>query len=355
MVKKGLSNNEKLVLASMVRDPLLTDRERGEQLGISGNTTATIRKRLLANDYLRFVYLPNPNFMGCELIAVIYSEFNPGITDEKRIDVTSSVIDSVPEIFLSIGEGHQGFSLSLAKNYTDIARVNNERINLYASHRFIENVPPTMVIFPNDLSSIDSFFDYFPLLNRELGTELPARSRERVKLDRRISELSKNEQAAYTELIKHPGETDETVSRDLPVSRKTVSNCRRRFVSGGYMEPVYIPNLYALGIAIMAMIHTRFNPRNPCDPGSKDRKPIVHDSAFFSIAGMYDQFTLSAHKSYEVYQEELNQMVQEYKARDMLQDIPAARIYTTTKMKIIKDLSFVPNVEKMIGLAKKSQ
>ena len=63
MGRKTLSQNEKMVLVSMARDPLLTDKERGAKLGLSGNTTATIRKRILNNSLLRFAYLPNPNFI----------------------------------------------------------------------------------------------------------------------------------------------------------------------------------------------------------------------------------------------------------------------------------------------------
>lgn len=351
MPKRSLSQNERMIMASMLRDPLLIDRERGEELGISGNTTATIRKRLLANDYIRFYYLPNPDFLGCELIVLIYSEFNPAIPDEERIRVTSRFIDSFPEIFLSMGEGHQGFSLSLAKNYTEIAKVNNDRIKLYASHRFIENTPPMMVIFPNEITYLNRFFDYFPLINADLETGLPQKKKRKHRVERSINDLSRNEQSVFRALLEAPGETDEAVSRGLPVSRKTVSNCRRRFIANHYMEPVYVPNLSLLGFSILAMIHTRFNPRRPCDNKKRDNMPIVRDSAFFSINGMYDQLVLSAHKSYEVYQEELNRMVQEYKERDMLQDIPAARIYTTGRMKVIKDLTFVPNVEKMIELA----
>jgi len=349
MRERDLSSSEMLVLTSMARDPLLTDRERGGELAVNANTVATIRKRLLSRDWVRPINIPHPAFLESELLAVIYTDFNPAIPDTTRLATTAVHIDSVEEIFFAVAEGHRGFSLSLSPNFTEIARVNNERVHLYAKKDFIESTPPNVVLFPLQLSRLVRFFDFFPLLNHKFEAGMEPREHAYKEPERTMSELSANELLVYHSLIQKPGVSDAVAAKGLPVTRRTVSNFRKRFLDEGLYEPIYYPNLRKLGFRILALAHTQFNPKRPFLTEKGEAEASVWDSAVFSAAGAYDQINISVHMTYDGFQYRMNQLSARYKEMGLIADMPTARVHTVGNMKVTKDLVLAPLVKKLAG------
>ena len=110
--------NEKAVFYGLTRYPYFNDREIAERIGINLSTVTAIRQRLRKNGYFRTIRVPMLQNFGCELLSILYTNFNPVIPLHQRIKITEENIEVSEELFFSLGELEKGFSLSLSENYT---------------------------------------------------------------------------------------------------------------------------------------------------------------------------------------------------------------------------------------------
>ncbi|MFW6120603.1 MAG: hypothetical protein ACOC80_06840, partial [Petrotogales bacterium] len=160
-----LTDKEKLALYGLVRYPNLTDKKLSEELDLKPSTVTSIRHRLRKKDYFRSLIIPTLQNIGCEMLAVIYTNFSPLIPLEERVEITGRAIEVFEEIFFSIGEQDKGFSLSLSRDYTTVGRINDIRTQTFGGRGLLEDEYPSMVLFPFDISKIYRFFDFAPLLH----------------------------------------------------------------------------------------------------------------------------------------------------------------------------------------------
>ena len=161
---KSISQTEKLVLLGLVANPNLPDNEISAKLSLPNSTFASAKSRIHDMGYLDEIYLPIFPRLGLELLATVYSDFNPSVKVEDRVKYTSKAIEVYPELVLSLGESHRGFSISIAPNVTRIMTISNERNKLFAEKGLIETKLPWEVLFPFKLSNIHRFFNLAPLL-----------------------------------------------------------------------------------------------------------------------------------------------------------------------------------------------
>ena len=113
LMSSTLSHNEKRVLLGIVAYPHLNDTELAELLDMPYSTLSTIRTRLKNHDYFRTVRVPMMQNLGAELLAVMYTFFNPAISVQQRVGITAKTIEIFEEIFYSVGETHKGFLFSI--------------------------------------------------------------------------------------------------------------------------------------------------------------------------------------------------------------------------------------------------
>lgn len=168
-MRNRLTENEKMVLYGLVRYPHLKDREIADKMGLKHPTVTSIRRRLREYGYFRTVKLPMLQNLGCEILAVSYTNFNPVIPLKKRVEITEEKIEVSEELFFSLGEFEKGFSLSLSKDYTSIVRINDIRTETFGKLGLLEKEYPTEVIFPFDVSKIYRFFFMSPLIKKHFG------------------------------------------------------------------------------------------------------------------------------------------------------------------------------------------
>jgi len=155
-----LTKNEEAVLYGLIKYPHLNDSELHDYINIKLSTLTSIKNRLIQQGYLRALLVPMLNRMGFELLATIYTEFNPVIPLEERISTTKQTIEVFDEIFFSVGEQEKGFSISLSKNYTAIGRINDIRTETFGEVGLLDKEYPHEVIFPFETSHITRFFDF---------------------------------------------------------------------------------------------------------------------------------------------------------------------------------------------------
>jgi len=347
-VKSRFTENEKLVLYGLVRYPNAKDRELAEKLGLKHSTVISIRRRLREHDYFRTIRLPMLQDFGCEIMAVAYTNFNPVIPLQKRIEITENRIEVSEEMFFSLGEFEKGFSLSLSRDYTSIGKINDVRTETFGKLGLLEKEYPTEVIFPFDISKVYRFFCYTPLIEKyfDIGG---GNGECRLEKSREIS-LSENEKIVFYGLVKYPEHSDKKIGELLNVSRHTVSRMRKKFEEGGYLRQVRIPNLGKMGFDILAFYHIRYDPSNPPVFERDEVRSLLNDSIIFMATRKFEAVLIGVYPGYDEYKADKVRIMQLLKAKKWIARDPVIRTYGLSKSIIIKNFDFSPITKKTFEL-----
>jgi len=348
-VKSGLTENEKMVLYGLIRYPNLKDREIADRMGLKHPTVTSIRRRLRERGYFRTIRLPMLQDMGCEILAVSYTNFNPVIPLKKRIEITEEKIEISEELVFSLGEFEKGFSLSLSQDYTSIVRINDIRTETFGRLGLLEKEYPTEVIFPFEVSKIYRFFYTPPLIRKHFGIGFDDEEEMPLHKSRRIH-LSEHEKNVFYGLICYPEESDKKIGEMVNVSRHTVSKMRKKFEENGYMKTIRIPDLNMLGFEILAFYHIQYDPSSPPDFESDETKILLNDNVIFMATRKFETVILGAYANYEEYKSDKVKKMQFLKSKKWVAKNPVIRTYGLSKSTIIKDLNFAPITKKILGI-----
>ncbi len=345
-----LSKNEKLVLWGLVAFPALNDQKLAAKLELRYSTFCTIRKKLHDHDYYSTVKIPTLQKLGAEMFGVIYTVFNPAISVAERADITRKTVEVFDELVYSVGETHKGFSLNLARNYSDICRINDIRIDTFARAGLLDQQHPFEILFPFSLSHIPRFLDYAPLLASKMGLDLPGDIQLGFSRDIVQVELTLNEKKVMHGLVSNPDMNDKDLAVHLGVSRHIVSKSRRRLESENLVIKKRIPNLLKLGFKVMTFSHMKFNPRKPIDEKLLSSGVLHNPSTIILAARNYECIAISVYMDYEDYREMHTPMIQYLKENEYLDDIPDTAKYMLPNMVVMKDITFGPIVRKTLEL-----
>ena len=350
MKKFELTDKEKLMLYGLVKYPRLTDKQLSDKLNLKHSTVTSIRHRLKENEYLRKLAIPKLQSMGCEMLVVIYTNFSPLIPLEERVVITGETIEVFDEIFFSVGEQDKGFSLSLAKDYASIGRINDIRTQTFGGRGLLEEEFPNMIVFPFEISKIYRFFDFAPLLRSSFELDLESELKVENVDFKGIEDVvfSDTEKNVYCMLISYPELSDSDIGRDLGVSRHTVSRLRREFEKNNLMEKITLPNFIKLGYEILAFYHIRFDPRNSPDLENNEAASLMSDSTVFLASRRFEAVMISIYRDYDDYKRDKTNIMQILKENKWIAEDPMIRTYGLNTMVFIKDFKFAPITNKIL-------
>ena len=351
MKKFALTNKEKLTLYGLIKYPLLTDKQLSEKLNLKHSTITAIRHRLRDNEYYRTLAIPRLQNMGCTMLVVTYLNFSPLVSLEERIKVTERSITVFDELFLSIGEQDKGFSLSLAKDYATIGKINDIRTQAFGGRGILEEEYPNMVVFPFEISRIYRFFDFAPLLGSSFGLDIETDKESRdygVKSKENVV-FNETEKNVYYMLVKYPELSDNDVGRELGISRHTVSRLRRSYEQDNLVRRINLPYLKKLGFEILTFVHIPFDPRNPPDMERNEAISLMSDATVFMASRMFETVMLFVHSDYDAYKQERTRIMQVLKENRWVTKDPVIRTYGLNTLVFIKDFKFAPITRKIVG------
>ncbi|MBN2603831.1 MAG: helix-turn-helix domain-containing protein [Candidatus Thermoplasmatota archaeon] len=348
MTRALLTKNEEKVLYGLVKHPELNHDELSKKIDVKLSTLNAIKNRLISEDFIRYVNVPIVSHLGCELLAVIYTQFNPVIPLEERVKTTRRTIEVFPEIFFSVGEQDKGFSISLSKNYTTIGRINEIRTETFGQVGLLEKEYPNEVIFPFQNSNFHRFFDFSRLISHRFGMNVED-DRYNLwfnKFDQ--TDLTVKEKAAFIQIVRHPNFTTQQIGDLVGFSRHTVARMKKRYFDMNLIQQLAIPNLEKLGIEILAFYHIKFNPHNP--PIKKDIEYLDTFSTIFLASKKFEIVAISAYPNYQDYKEDKMEKIRYLKEKDIISYTPLVRKYIIDKMTIIKDFDFSAMAQKIFKM-----
>jgi len=287
-----LNKNEKKVLHGICKYPTITDSELSTILQMKLSTLTSIKRRLTTQGYYRPVIFPLPSRLGCELLAIIYMQFNPVIPLKERMETTKRTIEVFDEIFFSVGEEEKGFSISLSQNYTNIGRIN------------------------------------------EIRTET-------------FGKLGLLEKEYHSALVKYPTVTTQQIGDLVNLSRHTVARMKKKFFEDGLLQTLILPNLKTLGIEILTIYHISFNPNKA--PNMHDLSLLNSPSTIFFASKKFEAVLLSAYPTYQDYKEDEMNKIRFLKENNLFSHPPFISTYMLERMEVIKEFDFPPLVNKILG------
>lgn len=348
MKRSILTKNEEKVLCGLVKFPEMNHSELSKKIKVKLSTLAAIKNRLISEGFLRYFNVPIVSRLGCELLAVIYTQFNPVIPLEERVKTTRKTIEVFPEIFFSVGEQEKGFSISLSSNYTTISRINEIRTETFGEVGLLEKEYPNEVIFSFQNSQFYRFFDFSEVISKRYGINSDNEKYNNWFEDLDQINLTSKEKAAFVQIVRHPNFTTQQIGDLVGFSRHTVSRMKKKYFDMHLIKQIVIPDLKKLGIEILAFYHIKFNPHNP--PTEKDIEYLDTFSTIFLASKKFEIILISAYPTYQDYKEDKMKKIRHLKEKDIISYTPLVRKYIIDKMTVIKDFDFAPMAQKILEM-----
>jgi hypothetical protein len=344
-----LNKNEKKVLNGICKYPTITDSELSAILQMKLSTFTSIKRRLTTQGYYRTLIFPLLNRLGCELLAIIYMQFNPVIPLKERIETTKRTIEVFDEIFFSVGEEEKGFSISLSQNYTNIGRINEIRTETFGKLGLLEKEYPHEVIFPFETSYIHRFFDFSAFFQDVFGLDDTQKISMTSDLFRNVATvaLTSKEKKVYSALVEHPTATTQQIGNLVNLSRHTVARMKKEFFDDGLLQTLILPNLKTLGVEILTFYHIRFNLNKA--PSTHDLLFLNSPSTIFFASRKFEAILLSVYQTYQDYKEDEMNKIRFLKENNLFSHPPFISTYMVERMEVIKEFDFTPLVNKIIG------
>jgi DNA-binding MarR family transcriptional regulator len=342
-----LTKNEKKVLYGITRYPALNDSDLSGVINVKLSTLTSIKRRLSTEGYYRSLMVPLVNRLGCELLAIIYMQFNPVIPLRERVETTKRTIEVFDEIFFSVGEEEKGFSISLSQNYTNIGRINEIRTETFGKLGLLEKEYPHEVIFPFETSHIHRFFDFAHVLSHLFAledTQTPIKTSDLFR-NTATRELTAKEKKVYSALVERPTATTQEVGNQVSLSRHTVARMKKQFFEDGLLQTLTLPNLKKLGVEILTFYHISFNPNKA--PSSSELSMLDSSSTVFFASRKFEAVLLSAYPTYQDYKEDEMNKIRFLKENNLFSHPPFISTYMFERMELIKEFDFAPLVQKI--------
>jgi len=343
----NLTPNEQKVLFGLVSHPELNDSELASKYQVKLSTLTSIKRRLYEQNMFYQVSVPLLNRLGSELLAIIYTQFNPVIPLEERVKKAKESIEVFDEIFFSIGEQEKGFSISISKNYTNIGRINEIRTETFGKLGLLEKEYPAEVVFPFSTSSIIRFFDFSRALAGLFDIEQKRRETDEkwFQTDGPVR-LSEKEKKVYICLVGHPNESTQQIGELVGMSRHTVSRMKKKFFNLRLLKQITVPDLRQLGFEILAFYHLQFNPGRA--PVKEDITYLDTPSTIFLARRKFETVIISAYTNYQDYKEDKMEKIRYLKENEFISYNPSVRKYMFDRMVFLKQFDFAPITKKII-------
>ncbi len=344
-----LSQNEARVLHSLIKYADKSDQIIHQSINMKKSTFSSIKTRLSEQGYYRKYYIPNFPKIGFELLLVMFGELNRFSSYEERIRVAGDTVRSFDEDFHVVSGDNKAFNLSISINYTDYIKNIQRFLELYQLNNFLSKKGMNFAVYPFEISRIHSFMDYESLIAKLFGFSSETYDTRRIFEPKKVSKvkLTRAERKVLAGLIKYPEESDTLIAKNIAVSRNTVANAKRKFLSKRICFPRVVPNLEKLGLKVLNFTYRKFNSTmKESDRILGIEKVRTLFTPHFFISSDLDGFFISAHRSMDEYRAANDELMEFYEKSEYLLDEPISYQMNIETVHKIKEFDFLPMILK---------
>jgi len=348
-----LTGKEKLVLYSLVRWPTLNDIELSKKIPIKRPTITAIRNKLRKEGIYRDIIVPNLEMLGCEILTVRYGGFNPTTTYEDRKKYSS--VNRFPEVFFKKSCDSQRIALSAAKNFTEVMEYIEYSNIIYDKHNLLGESGLKHVLFPLKLSKILRFFDYAPLLRKEL--EIDVEEKEvKQDLKPRVTkprDFTENEKIILYALTKYPELNDGEIAKKISMTRQSVNKMKKKFEMEGMIRKIRVPDIKKLGFEVIVLVHFFIKPEHVMEEREASIEyTLGYPNIVFLVSRNLESAVVGVAKTFTELKKAYTTFLSEYKRRDLMAKEPVMVIMPVEEIKDGMDGRYHPLVKKVLGIKK---
>ncbi|MFQ5883732.1 MAG: hypothetical protein ACE5IO_01370 [Thermoplasmata archaeon] len=334
------------VMHGLVRHPLLSDKGLASELGMKSPTVTAIRRKLVENEILRSVEVPDFAALGCEVMVVSLASLVSYPVLEERL---SSISDSLKseEIVYAFMEPGQDFMIQISPDYTHAMRNILSIEESYQSQGYIEE-PMEVLAFPLETSEVYRYFDFTPLLD----VLFEGKEGEEVRKNlfrRRDVRLGRKESLVLSSLVERPDANDTEHATRLNVSRMTVGRARRKFRDESLVERMRIPDLSKIGNRLIVITSAKFHPRFSAT--LKYNLPKIMKLLGPTVFCVYDPrkiVAVSAFRDFEDYKRRFHDLSEAYREHEYFWEAPKRLLFSLEQSSVVKDHDYGPLVRKLL-------
>ncbi len=341
------TDKERLVFYNLLKYPDYGDKKISEVSGVKASTVSAIKRRLKEEDLFRSITIPAISKIGYELIMVSYGRFSP-TADKKAKEAYFGEINEDKNIFYAVEGGNIVFILSAARNYSEVKKTIDSYTYFLNAHNLADNSDWHFLLFPFEVSKLINYFNYHHILAQLFGMDDTA-DVDVAYEDSTPYHLSKKEKQALYGMIRFPDKNDIDVAREMGLSRQGFANMKNRFKEIGLVSKQNVLNLQKLGMDILAISHSRFNPRTPLKERKHGIKKIMESTPqFLMLSGNFENLMVGAFKNYEHFNSVKLSALKIYREHDFLRGEPEITLIPMQSARIIKDLDFSEIMEQVV-------
>ena len=340
MKPNSLTNKQKLVLYGLNKYPTVNNKELSALLKLSESTVATIRNRLLKEQYFYPLNIPMLNRFGCELLCIVITQYNSLFPYDRRKIALQDSIGFSEEEFLSIEERDYGVSFSIYKNYTDFISYNESRTEKLGKLGLVDEYYPELITFPLYTSKVRRFFDYWRLLESSFSINQSLKEIAENEWFTRGEnfQMNEKERKVFIALIEGPRATLQTIGDWVGLSRYTISRMKKKFFDKGWLNKLLVPNLLKLNLNILIIYIIKFNAKNI--PKEEDIDFLDSKYSLFFVYSKLKAVIISAYENYNEYKEDMRQKVTFLKETNISINMPLIKDISVERMEITRGFIF---------------
>lgn len=346
--KIPLTDNEKLVLYSLVKHPLLNDIELCRKLKLKRSTVTAIRNRLEKGRFYSTYRVPDFSLLGCELLTITYAALNPLYADEASKLRLFEEASGTPEQVCVEATSNQFVEVCISKSMTEVKK----HLDAAAAKLETGGLSRTLrsVYFPFELSGFVKLFDYSSHLHKLLGLETAEepKAAHKIKIRPAARKLTPNEKAILYALVKYPSANDSELAGITKLPRPSISQARLKLIKDSFLRVVNIPNLLRMGSELAVFDHIKLEPGAQPQTASRIKTHLEGCShCCTAIMSATDLCTLSAYSDYTEYEAERNEHIRFYNSQRL--KTAATSICPLPDTKFIK-MQFAQLLKKLFDL-----
>jgi hypothetical protein len=274
-----LSENEKTVLLSILRNPEHSDMERASSLGLNHFTFNKIKNHLVRDGLFKREYVPNYCSLGFEIfVASFGSRMEPFIDEKFKAELGAQIMGKAPgHIVFFISEPGLGLGFHAVEDFTSMKNglIRSEKVIFDALG--MERSDMTIVPFSFRDMKVGKIFDLNDLIAERFALDIdvpklepktPGQVAANLSWDEYFDigscgpevELNDTEWSLLVQLVSHPDGSDQFHVDESGLSRYRFKRIRDFLLDAKFIKPLIIPNIQKVGLEVLIFSHLRFKP-----------------------------------------------------------------------------------------------
>lgn len=241
------------VLWALLRYPHLSATEISDMVQCRPSTVYTVMRTLSYHGALESIYMPSPDFLGVELIALhLIPRSLLGRAEER--ERLMELLEELPcVVHAMMFDGWSTF-VSMSRDFAQLKRC-ILTIRAFARRSGLWSPKDiSTLIFPRECSETAGLFSFHRAVEKLLFGPPFKEVQSEWRCSLSMEDLSWGDLTILSGLLRFPTLSDSQLANLMKVNRRRVSRTRQRLIQGGAIKPFRVPRVSMLPVSSVLLI-----------------------------------------------------------------------------------------------------